>query len=277
MRNLTFIGDIHAAADDLQALLADPVIAASQLIFLGDYIDGISERDFTDHVEYSPIEPLKTLALVQERVDKYHDVALLGNHDDFWLQTAQKNNFIYRTWEANGGLATWRKLGLQKTDLASIVTALNQPPLLQYTRFLQQLPLTWTNSSLFAVHAGIHWGGDLQQQRRDDLLWIRDDYFLANPDQPRVWHRNKFGKIIISGHTPVQTLIGHGFGYLKMQANAHDIPRYLIDAGSRSGAYDGGIFGLTLTPSGHEVQKKWVIKEKLYDGDQFITEAMVSK
>ncbi|WP_125767535.1 metallophosphoesterase [Lapidilactobacillus wuchangensis] len=276
MRNLTFIGDIHSAAADLTALLADPVIAASQIVFLGDYIDGLSERKFTNHIEHCSVEPLRTLAIIRNRVMNHHDVALLGNHDDFWVQTAMKNDHDFRMWAANGGQATWPELGIEQSDLISVARALNQPPLQEYTDFLSQLPLTWQNETIFAVHAGLHWHDNLKQQSRDDLIWIRDDYYFADGQRPSTWHTNDLGKVLVTGHTPVQTLVGCGYGYLEMKASIHDVPRYLIDSGSRSGAYDGGIFALTLTPTGTEVQLKRAIKEKLYDGNQFITEAEVA-
>lgn len=247
MSNLTFIGDIHGAADNLTVLLSDPIIADSQIIFLGDYIDGLNERKFSDHVEYSAVDPIQTLAIIRERVLEHHDIALLGNHEDFWIQTARRNDFIARTWQANGGLATWPKLGITKKDLVTIAQALNQPPLQQYTDFLSQLPIIWQNESILAVHVGICWENDLAKQHRDDLLWIRNDYFFADGRWRGTWHENELGRIIVTGHTPVQTIVGPGYGYLEMKARVHDTPRYLIDSGSRSGAYDGGIFALSGT------------------------------
>lgn len=52
-----------------------------------------------------------------------------------------------------------------------------------------------------------------------------------------------------------------------MQADPQDTPRYLIDAGSRSGAANGGIFALTLSETGDVLAKNWVIKQQLLDGN----------
>ena len=60
-----------------------------------------------------------------------------------------------------------------------------------------------------------------------------------------------------------------------MQADAQDVPRYLIDAGSRSGLFDGGICALTLTVDGEFVRAKRVIKGHRYDGQQIVTPAML--
>lgn len=270
--NFTFISDIHSALDDLKVLINDPIVQKSKIIFLGDYIDGMSERRFLDHVEHMQLDSLGVLDLVMKRVQKYDDVALLGNHDDFWIQTARENSVTYDTWKINGGKSTWRKIGIQSTSLSMVAKALNQDPLRKYTEFLNSLPLTWTNSSILAVHAGIYWGSNLAEQTRDDLIWIRDEYYFNHKDQPTNWHHNDLNKVIVTGHTPVQTIEGTGIGYIKMQSDSTDVPRYLIDSGSRSGAFDGGIFALTLDQDGKVVQKKRAIKGKVYDGDRILTE-----
>lgn len=275
MTQLTFIGDIHSAADDLRALLQDPVVAASRLIFLGDYIDGNPQRQFRDHVERAPLDPLGVLRLVRERVDQHGDVALLGNHDAFWTETARWDTLQYQTWKLNGGSQTWRRLGIHATSLPAVAAALSDAPLKDLTDWLAARPLSWQNAAILAVHAGIDWDRPLAQQRDDDLMWIRDDYYFASQQPDSGWHANDLGKVIVTGHTPVQVL-APGRGYLKLQATPQDVPRYLIDAGSRSGAFDGGVGSLTLTAAGTVVQAKRAIKGRLYDGDQLVTEAMVA-
>lgn len=259
----TFIGDIHSAADDLAILLQAESLKNSRLIFLGDYIDGRSTRMGTQQTD--SIDPLAVLDLIMERVNEHHDIALLGNHDDFWLQTAYGDDFSYQNWRVNGGSHTWRKLGIHSSNFIVVADALRREPLHQYTHFLAQLPLTWSNDYMLAVHAGINWAYPLNQQIRDDLLWIRDDYYFGHA---RSWHSNQTNRIIITGHTPVQTIANNGYGYIKMQANDQDCPRYLIDAGSRSGAKNGGIFALTLSETGDVLAKDWVVKQHLFNGDK---------
>ncbi|RXI80028.1 metallophosphoesterase family protein [Levilactobacillus suantsaii] len=276
MKTYTFVGDIHSAADDLRVLLADPVIQASQVIFMGDYIDGLATRRFDDHVETMSLDPLGVLAILRDRVTHHGDVALLGNHDDFWAQTAQGSDWAYQTWRLNGGAQTWRRLGIHATTLVGVAHALSTAPLVDMTAFLQQLPLTWQTPKILAVHAGIDWHRPLADQRRDDLLWIRGAYYFQDDAHRELgWHPNDLGKVIVTGHTPVQ-LLDHHQGYLKMQADDQDVPRYLIDAGSRSGAYDGGIFGLTLAETGQVIQKRRVIKQHLYAGDAPVTATMIA-
>lgn len=258
----TFIGDIHSAADDLKVLLQAKSIQNSRLVFLGDYIDGRASRNGSNHPD--TLEPLAVLDIIMTRVNEYGDIALLGNHDDFWLQTAYGDDLSYQTWRLNGGARTWRQLGIHSSNLTVVADALNHEPLSRYTKFFTQLPLTWENQAMMAMHAGIDWIYPLDQQVRDDLLWIRDDYYF---DQAKQWHRNLTKKVMITGHTPVQTIQDDGYGLIKMQADEQDVPRYLIDAGSRSGAQNGGIFALTLSENGDVIAKNWVVSGQLLDGN----------
>lgn len=276
MAKITFVGDIHSAADDLRVLLTDPTIRHSRLIFVGDYIDGQDQRRFSNHVEHTQLDPLGVLDILMTRVTRYGDVALLGNHDELWVETARKNATDYKLWRHKSGHQLAQQLGIHATKLSAVAAALHEKPLRKYTDFLASLPLTWENDTLFAVHAGLNWHRTLQRQRTKDLLDIRGPYFYQNAAKPTKWHKNRLGKIIITGHTPVQKLCATGYGYLKMQANDHDTPRYLINGGSRSKRFDSGISALTLTSSGRFVQEKRVIKGHLYDGHQKVTEKMIS-
>ncbi|KRM10568.1 metallophosphoesterase [Paucilactobacillus suebicus] len=258
--NYTFIGDVHSAADDLVAVLDDDTIQSSKIVFLGDYIDGVSERYVDGNTIPMLLEPLRVLDIIMDRVNQCGDVALLGNHDNFWVQTANFDEIEYQTWKLNGGVLTWRNLGIHSTNLAGVANALNDQQLGIYTKFLAQLPIVWEANQLFAVHAGVRWGKGLGQQAKNDLLWIRNDYFFDGEASSDNWHHNDLGKVIVSGHTPVQFL--NGIGFIKMQADKNDVPRYLIDAGSRSGAENGGIFALTLDEVGNVVQKRFIVNHE---------------
>ncbi|KIS02790.1 metallophosphoesterase family protein [Paucilactobacillus wasatchensis] len=263
--NYTFVGDIHSASDDLSALLSDPFIEGTRLVFLGDYIDGIATRHESAHDKPQLINPLRVLEIVMDRVNNHGDTAILGNHDDFWIETARGNDLAYQTWRINGGAHTWRKLGIHSSNSIVVADSLNHEPLKKYTRFLETLPLIWKNEHILAVHAGVNWEYSFKEQTKDDLMWIRDKYYFDNSSN---WHHNDLGKVIVTGHTPVQTIANDGRGYFKMQSDEDDIPRYLIDAGSRSGASNGGIFALTLDEQGNEVSKRWVINGNVFDGDK---------
>lgn len=268
----TFVGDIHSAYDDLLVLMAQLDQPDNRFIFIGDYIDGLPLQHFAAGEQPRDLAPLAVLDLVMTRVRQSGDVALLGNHDDFWLGTAQGDAQAYATWHLNGGQTTWPLLGLPD-DAVALANMLNRPPFKPYTDFLATLPLFWQTGDLLAVHAGINWQYPLNQQVRDDVLWLRDDYFYAsqqptfheamaqNLDWP-VYHPNDTNKVIVTGHTPVQTL-NRNRTLLKMQHDPTDTPRYLIDGGSRSGVATAGITALTLSDAGDFLGGYTVINRQL--------------
>lgn len=259
MQNFTFVGDIHSASDDLEVLLNDPIINQSKIIFIGDYIDG---NDTDEKGRSKLIDPIGVLDIVMKRVIQHGDVALLGNHEDFWLQTSYGDGRNYQVWKSNGGVQTWKKLDIRGTMLPVVANQLNENPLKRYTDFIKNLPLTWENDNILAVHAGINWGYPLEEQARYDLLWIRKGYLT---DDENKWHKNELNKIIVTGHTPVQSLQGAIGSFIRIQANEDDTIRYLIDSGSRSRVLDGGILGLTLDENGNEVQVKKVVDTQIHD------------
>lgn len=274
--NYTFIGDIHSASDDLKVLLNAINTEEDRLIFLGDYIDGTATRHFSKHEETQLIDPLGVLDILMNRVNQHSDIVLLGNHDDFWVQTATGDDLSYQTWRINGGAHTWRKLGIHSGALPVIQRALNAPKLAPYTRFLSNRPFTWETGKILAVHAGVRWGVSLNKQEKDDLLWIRNDYYFNAGLESAGWHKNELGKVIVTGHTPVQ--IFNRSGFIKMQADSQDVPRYLIDAGSRSGAFSGGIVALTLDPNGGFVSAKFVVNQQVQEiPNKLIEEDFLSK
>jgi serine/threonine protein phosphatase 1 len=65
-----------------------------------------------------------------------------------------------------------------------------------HRNFLRSLRLSFTCGDFFFAHAGVKPRISLDQQKEEDLLWIRDDFLLCEDDH---------GKIIVHGHTPVAT------------------------------------------------------------------------
>jgi serine/threonine protein phosphatase 1 len=64
---------------------------------------------------------------------------------------------------------------------------------LSHRHFIHGLALSFTCGDYFFAHAGVRPGIPLRQQRRQDLLWIREEFLL---------HEEDFGKIVVHGHTP---------------------------------------------------------------------------
>ena len=66
---------------------------------------------------------------------------------------------------------------------------------LETFRWLRALPSAYRMGDYFFCHAGVRPGIALEEQRREDLLWIRQE-FLNSPD----FH----GAIIVHGHSETQ-------------------------------------------------------------------------
>jgi serine/threonine protein phosphatase 1 len=58
------------------------------------------------------------------------------------------------------------------------------------------LPLFHDDGRRFFVHAGVDPDRPLDQQRSRDLMWIRKPFLSSDKD---------FGRLIVHGHTPIQS------------------------------------------------------------------------
>jgi serine/threonine protein phosphatase 1 len=74
--------------------------------------------------------------------------------------------------------------------------ALRQALPAEQSAFLGRLKLSLTVGGYFLCHAGVRPGVPLDNQRAEDLLWIRDEFLSSKVD---------FGKIVVHGHTPTQS------------------------------------------------------------------------
>jgi serine/threonine protein phosphatase 1 len=177
MPMLTFaIGDVHGCLAKLNALLAKCVSFAngrpSQFIFLGDYIDRGPDSAGV----------VQTIMDIQG-ADPSGVVALSGNHEEL-LRDAHKYDAVAE-WLMNGGSATLRSYGVAAPSLIPG----------NHLSWLERLPDHHDDGQRFFVHAGIRPGVPLNQQSRDDLLWIREPFLSSSVDH---------GRLIVHGHTPLR-------------------------------------------------------------------------
>jgi serine/threonine protein phosphatase 1 len=187
------IGDIHGRADLLQQMftvidndMARHGTVRSIHVFLGDYIDrGPASRE--------------TIDLLIDRGSKHEAVFLKGNHEVFMFEVL-KDPSRYADWKQYGGLQTLTSYGLRPTlnpDLVEQAELIAEfahriPP--NHRRFFNGLRVHFVCGDFFFVHAGVKPGVPLDQQKEEDLLWIRDEFLQSN---------ESFGKYIVHGHTPV--------------------------------------------------------------------------
>jgi serine/threonine protein phosphatase 1 len=103
-------------------------------------------------------------------------------------------------WRANGGVETLHSYGLDVTgfrrgrDFEKIAEQFRAelPP--SHLDFMREARLATTIGDYFFCHAGIRPKVPLDQQREEDLLWIREDFLSSELDH---------GKVIVHGHTPI--------------------------------------------------------------------------
>jgi serine/threonine protein phosphatase 1 len=193
------VGDVHGRLDVLGPLLHDiaqDTVASKPdepplLIFLGDYVDrGADSKGVVD------------LVLEMKAWARFEVRALKGNHEEALLQFLVEPTFG-QTWLDHGGAATLASYGVQppaqRTDPEAWAKtrdafALALPA--AHRAFYETLELMITVGDYAFVHAGVRPGVPLAQQAERDLLWIRQE-FLAE--------RGRFEKIIVHGHTPMET------------------------------------------------------------------------
>lgn len=171
------IGDIHGCYYALEALLKEiPIVwGKDYLIFLGDYIDrGPDSR--------------KVIELLLELRGSYSDrvFTLKGNHE--WMFERYLLGLDIEVFLYNGGYETLKNY-LEKGEL-KIPT--------EHIAFIKELPLYVEIGNYLFVHAGINPKKSLLEQEEEDLLWIRQSFYL---------HQGRFSKKIIFGHTPFSDVL----------------------------------------------------------------------
>jgi serine/threonine protein phosphatase 1 len=194
------IGDVHGRLDLLSAMhrrieseLERKPARDWRVIHLGDYVDrGPDSRGVIDFL------------IDAQKRDPRH-LMLAGNHDigflDFLgtpdadglfiryggIQTAQSYGVAI-----NEGATAW--FGKSDTALRKGHAALVEAVPRSHVDFLRALPFSVTLGDFFFCHAGIRPDVALENQKPQDLIWIRD-LFHNHPDL--------YAKIIVHGHTPV--------------------------------------------------------------------------
>jgi serine/threonine protein phosphatase 1 len=188
------VGDIHGRLDLLvklqEAILADAEKSEAGrrvLIYVGDYVDrGPDSRGVIDRLIEAPLEGFET-------------VHLLGNHE-YYMMRFLEDAAIMRTWLMNGGDETLRSFGLDPFDPAAegdrgrwLQRAFRDTLTSAELTFLMNLQWQHVEGDYLFVHAGIRPGVGLEEQDRQDLIWIRDPFLSSRDD---------FGKVVVHGHTP---------------------------------------------------------------------------
>lgn len=177
------IGDIHGCVEEVDRLIDALAPAASDtLVFLGDYVDrGPASKAVIDR-------------MIRLRTEGPQCVFLKGNHEDMLLAFIGQRGLYGEAFLFNGGEATLRSYGLDGRPVAAVAAQFPAAHL----DFLLSLALRYERGSFLCVHAGVAPTRPLDQQREEDLLWIRDA-FIANP--------HPFPVTVVFGHTPQREVL----------------------------------------------------------------------
>jgi serine/threonine protein phosphatase 1 len=184
---LLAVGDIHGCDEELRTMLAaiDPQ-PSDKIVFLGDYVDrGPNPKGVIDQL----IE-LRDSA-------RCTTVFLRGNHEDMFLSFLGEHGSHGEAFLFNGGRSTLVSYGVRSGVPRSRVAAMLPPAHLE---FLRALELCHVVDPYVFVHAGISPLHSLEEQREEDLLWIREE-FIRN--------RHRLAKTVIFGHTPQREVLWH--------------------------------------------------------------------
>lgn len=197
------IGDIHGQHAELIRVLS--LIEAdggpdAEVVFIGDYADR------------GPASAAVLDLLIQGLAAGKQWHCLMGNHDrmfswfmrDYPHHDAYLPVYLYWLHARLGGDTTIASYGLEikETDRQTEVHALAKAAVPQaHVDFLNGLSHSHETDTLFFTHAGIRPGVPLPDQDEEDLLWIRKEFHVDTRDH---------GKLVIHGHTPVETATHYG-------------------------------------------------------------------
>lgn len=197
------IGDIHGRLDLLDRLLdaiaADPGRADGRnvrLVALGDYVDrGPDSMGVIDR-------------LCDLQDDGSDVVCLRGNHEQM-MRDFLKDPIGTACWLPNGGIETLKSYGIRAPEthnalaphhLIALSAALRNALPERHRQFLNTLSDCHEAGDYFFAHAGINPDLSLNEQRPEDLMWIRE---------PFLYSRALYTKVIVHGHTITRTVDLH--------------------------------------------------------------------
>lgn len=228
------IGDIHGRLDLFTAMIdaieaddASRPAADTQIILLGDLVDrgpdsaGVVARTRA----WQAARPVRVLA---------------GNHEEMFLNAFQKPE-VLRHFLKHGGRETILSYGLSKKqfnamNLEELFAMLPQLIPQSERDYIDGFEEIIVAGDYAFVHAGIDPALPLEEQKRSDMLWIRDR-FLS--------HEGALEKVIVHGHT---------------------IFSKVMDCGNRIGIDTGAFRSGVLTALVLEADQKRVIQASQTDG-----------
>jgi serine/threonine protein phosphatase 1 len=206
------IGDVHGCLDLLkraEAVIADDMSRLGRpglVVLLGDYVDrGPASAQVLEHLSSPSALGLKR-------------VTLCGNHDDLFLRFLERPE-AYMHWLEMGGDKTLASYGVDLQHLslrrkgsgASLMHVLQEAVPETHRSFLMDLPVSLKAGQVLFVHAGVAPAIPIEEQRDEDMMWIRGAFLKQGPELPHL--------IVVHGHTP-QEDPDYGIGRIGIDTGA---------------------------------------------------------
>jgi serine/threonine protein phosphatase 1 len=241
------VGDVHGRLDLLDRLLemveadlAERPSRRASLVFVGDLIDRGPDSA-------GVVERLRTY-----RHPGLNPVFLLGNHEEVLLRILDGESQLISKWRWFGGKECMESYGADgkafgRMDEREALALTRRLVPKAHADFLHGFIDTLRFGDYLIVHAGIRPGVEFDQQRQEDLRWIRG---------PFLNHQGDHGFVVVHGHTIVPEVVEAG-------------NRIAID----TGAYRSGRL-TALIIDGRE--RRYLTATECRDGDTSISEQVPS-
>ena len=187
------VGDIHGRADLLRGLhqliardAQDREAQKKIIVYLGDYVDrGPYVRETLD-------------LLVENALPGFESRFLMGNHEQLLLNFLEDPQ-VLQTWIFLGGQSTLLSYKVRSPGSGfspergeevrqELIRAIPE----KHLEFLNRLEPFYKAGTYLFVHAGIRPSLDLEDQKPEDIYWIRDDFLSCKADH---------GLKVVHGHT----------------------------------------------------------------------------
>jgi serine/threonine protein phosphatase 1 len=201
------IGDIHGRADLLETLhrmiAEDAALRRSRrrvAVYLGDYVDrGPNSAAVID-------------LILDKTPEGFDVVTLIGNHEQLMIDFFDDFS-AGPLWLRNGGVETLASYGIEAvegefagdTEYRRLQAELGAKLPRRHRDFLGRLSLMHVEGDYLFVHAGIRPGVAIEDQRPEDLIWIRAPFLNSTADH---------GRTVVHGHTilPEPQFMPHRIG-----------------------------------------------------------------
>ncbi len=183
-KRLIAVGDIHGQFKMLKFLMKKvKPDKTDKFVFLGDYIDrGLQSKEVIDFlIDFSKV---------------YDCVFLRGNHEDMLLAFLKLDEkaMYGESYQYNGGEYTAFSYAGDNAVLEDLKLTIPE----EHIEFLKSLKYYHIEDNFLFVHAGIMPGILIEEQKLEDLVWIREQFF---------YYPTGIDKIIVFGHTPLDRVL----------------------------------------------------------------------